>query len=203
VSAESDKSESNSPVPETGGGRERILLEARGRFGANGYAAVTMQEIAERVGLTKAALYYHFGDKEGLFAEVFASEMTALAARISAVIAETPSLHERLERIAGILLESGHAEFGQLIVDFDRFLSDERRRSILRDVPSHLEAIRPAFTDAGNSGEIRTERLETMIGLYFAMVFGHIRSARLGRTQAVPADLARAIADLTLWGIAT
>ncbi|MEV0585110.1 TetR family transcriptional regulator [Nonomuraea sp. NPDC050310] len=45
---------------------ERILEAARALFAARGYRATSMQAIADRVGITKAALYYHFDSKEHL-----------------------------------------------------------------------------------------------------------------------------------------
>ncbi len=45
---------------------ERILEAARALFAARGYRATSMQAIADDVGITKAALYYHFDSKEEL-----------------------------------------------------------------------------------------------------------------------------------------
>ncbi|HEX2313526.1 MAG TPA: TetR family transcriptional regulator [Thermomonospora sp.] len=42
----------------------RILAAAGALFAERGYRATSMQAIAERVGITKAALYYHFPAKE-------------------------------------------------------------------------------------------------------------------------------------------
>jgi AcrR family transcriptional regulator len=43
--------------------REKIMTEAATRFVASGYHAVSMREIAESVGASKAAIYYYFADK--------------------------------------------------------------------------------------------------------------------------------------------
>ncbi|GAA0954719.1 TetR family transcriptional regulator [Actinocorallia libanotica] len=43
---------------------ERILEAARALFAARGYRATSMQAIADEVGITKAALYYHFDSKD-------------------------------------------------------------------------------------------------------------------------------------------
>jgi AcrR family transcriptional regulator len=44
--------------------RERILEVALELFTAKGYDATSMREIAERLNITKPALYYHFDSKE-------------------------------------------------------------------------------------------------------------------------------------------
>ncbi len=46
--------------------RHRILAVALERFAERGYAAVTMEDIAEAAGTTKGAVYYWFGDKDDL-----------------------------------------------------------------------------------------------------------------------------------------
>lgn len=43
--------------------RERILEVALALFAEKGYEATSMREIAEHLGITKAALYYHFDSK--------------------------------------------------------------------------------------------------------------------------------------------
>jgi AcrR family transcriptional regulator len=43
--------------------RERILDAALELFAERGYEATSMREIAEQLGITKAALYYHFDSK--------------------------------------------------------------------------------------------------------------------------------------------
>lgn len=57
--------------------RERILQAAAELFAKRGYAGVGVDEVAEQSGLAKTALYYHFGNKDGLLAAVL--ERTAAA----------------------------------------------------------------------------------------------------------------------------
>ncbi len=47
--------------------REHILAAARAEFAAKGFAAARMDDIARRVGISKAALYLQFESKEALF----------------------------------------------------------------------------------------------------------------------------------------
>ncbi|HEV8065906.1 MAG TPA: TetR/AcrR family transcriptional regulator [Acidimicrobiales bacterium] len=47
--------------------RAALLAAARELFGAQGYAATSIDEVVTRAGVTKGALYHHFADKESLF----------------------------------------------------------------------------------------------------------------------------------------
>ena len=57
-------------MPESPGTRAEILRIALDLFRAQGYDATSLRQIAERLGLTKAALYYHFRAKEQLVVEL-------------------------------------------------------------------------------------------------------------------------------------
>ncbi|HUY23408.1 MAG TPA: TetR/AcrR family transcriptional regulator [Acidimicrobiales bacterium] len=46
--------------------RDRILAAALARFAGRGYAAVSIEDIAEAAGVTKGAVYYWFADKDDL-----------------------------------------------------------------------------------------------------------------------------------------
>ncbi|MFB4276831.1 MULTISPECIES: TetR family transcriptional regulator [unclassified Nonomuraea] len=63
---------------------ERILEAARALFAARGYRATSMQAIADEVGITKAALYYHFDSKEEILRRLtlpLLDELEAVLAR--------------------------------------------------------------------------------------------------------------------------
>jgi AcrR family transcriptional regulator len=60
--------------------RERILDVARELFTDQGYDVTSLREIADRLGFTKAALYYHFQSKEQI--------LQALLAPIDGVVDE-------------------------------------------------------------------------------------------------------------------
>ena len=63
--------------------RERIQAVALELFAEQGYEKTSLREIAERLGVTKAALYYHFKSKEDIvrsFTEDYVHELDALIA---------------------------------------------------------------------------------------------------------------------------
>src|SRR5260370_37056251 len=51
--------------------RAALLAAARDLFGAAGYAATSLDEVAVRAGVTKGALYHHFRGKADLFRTVY------------------------------------------------------------------------------------------------------------------------------------
>ena len=68
---------------------EQTLEAAHGLFAERGYAAVTMDEIAAAVGVTKPLLYNYFGNKERLYITCMERAGDALLATIAAAVGET------------------------------------------------------------------------------------------------------------------
>lgn len=58
------------PRPQGAQTRERILDVALELFTAHGYDKTSLRDIAERLGITKAALYYYFARKEDILLEL-------------------------------------------------------------------------------------------------------------------------------------
>jgi hypothetical protein len=54
-------------MPPDGGGRDAILDTSTKLFSQHGYKEVSIRDIAQACGMTNAALYYHFKNKEICF----------------------------------------------------------------------------------------------------------------------------------------
>lgn len=64
--------------------RAAVLAAARELFAENGYAGTGTEDIVARARLTRGALYYHFGDKAGLFRAVMEDVAGELAHQLIA-----------------------------------------------------------------------------------------------------------------------
>ena len=77
--------------------RDRILDAARELFAAEGYEAVTMRRVAERIEYTPPVIYQHFADKAALIGEVTLRDFRLLAQAFQS-LAAVPDPIERLRR---------------------------------------------------------------------------------------------------------
>lgn len=83
--------------------RERILEAATELFAARGYAGAGVDRLAERSGIAKTAIYYHFGNKEGLLAAVLERASTEWIEAIQRAARQAGDPLGRLERaLAGM-----------------------------------------------------------------------------------------------------
>ncbi|HEY0317084.1 MAG TPA: helix-turn-helix domain-containing protein [Solirubrobacterales bacterium] len=70
---------------------EQTLTAARALFAERGYAAVTMDEIAAAIGVTKPLLYNYFGNKERLYTACMERAGDSLTATVADAVAATAS----------------------------------------------------------------------------------------------------------------
>ena len=64
--------------------REKILDAARELFVSEGYEAVTMRKIADKIEYSPTAIYLHFKDKEAVMRELCDDDFLALAKQLPA-----------------------------------------------------------------------------------------------------------------------
>jgi AcrR family transcriptional regulator len=84
--------------------RAALLAVARELFTDPGYAAVSTEEIVQRAGLTRGALYHHFSGKRELFKAVFVLLEQEMAQRVAAAgLAQTDPWEQQLAAIGAFL----------------------------------------------------------------------------------------------------
>ncbi|MFA6153343.1 TetR/AcrR family transcriptional regulator [Mesorhizobium sp.] len=71
--------------------RAKLIAAARHAFGTAGYAEASMDDFTAAAGLTRGALYHHFGDKKGLLEAVIAEIDGEMAARVNEVASKAPT----------------------------------------------------------------------------------------------------------------
>jgi AcrR family transcriptional regulator len=84
---------------------EQTLAAAHERFAESGYAAVTMDEIAAAVGVTKPLLYNYFGNKERLYIACMERAGDSLTATIAEAVAGTSGPADALRAGVGAFFE--------------------------------------------------------------------------------------------------
>lgn len=75
------------PAPAPGNREEQLLDIARHLFAKRGFRATSLRDIAEEAKISKAALYYHFPNKDELYEKVVIQSLDALVQMVSADVA--------------------------------------------------------------------------------------------------------------------
>jgi AcrR family transcriptional regulator len=87
--------------------RVRIVATATELFSVKGFSATSLQDLADRLDVTKAALYYHFRRKDDLIAEVLAPMVDDIDAWFTRVEAQHPTPRESLESYFDVVHRHG------------------------------------------------------------------------------------------------
>ena len=104
--------------------RRKLLASARAAFAEKGFHETSMDDLTSSVGLTRGALYHHFGNKTGLFAAVVDQIDAEMSARAH-------SIAEGEATVWHALLAEGRAYI-------EMALDHEVQRIVLRDGPAVL-----------------------------------------------------------------
>jgi AcrR family transcriptional regulator len=80
--------------------REQIIHVAAELFSKNGYAGTSISAIVDAVGISPAALYWHFKSKEDLLAELMREANDNYDDRVEAALAGTSDPADQLRRLA-------------------------------------------------------------------------------------------------------
>jgi AcrR family transcriptional regulator len=88
---------------------EKILETAHHLFMARGYVGVSINEVVQTVGITKPSLYYHYADKESLYAAVAERALDTMGTELRAAIsdADMPFAHQLRAVILAIQAHNG------------------------------------------------------------------------------------------------
>jgi AcrR family transcriptional regulator len=174
---------------------EQTLEVAHGLFAEKGYAAVTMDEIAAAVGVTKPLLYNYFGNKERLYIACMERAGDALLAAIAGAIGKAENPGDTLGagvRAFFFFLDSDRAAWAVLFDEtlpqagevFDRVAS--YRGEILDLVSASLLAQMPMRRR--EAAKVEVEALSTaLLGAAEALARWWLRSKAISAEQA--ADL--------------
>lgn len=131
---------------------EKFLFIARALFAEKGYAETSTPEIVKAAGVTRGALYHHFGDKQGLFRTVIDHEAGLVAEEIKANSIES-------ENATAALLDGSLAYF-------DAMAAEGRAELLLIEGPAVLGFEAMAKIDQKHGGN------ELKIGLDMAVKHG-------------------------------
>jgi TetR/AcrR family transcriptional regulator, acrAB operon repressor len=85
---------------------DRLLKAALEVFSRKGYASTTLEDVAKETGVTRGAIYWHFGSKAELYGALLDKYSSRSGEITQAAVAEGGSLKDILRRVFTRLLEA-------------------------------------------------------------------------------------------------
>ncbi|MBB4929517.1 AcrR family transcriptional regulator [Lipingzhangella halophila] len=171
-----------------------LIAAGRELFARNGFGAVSLAELTQRAGVTKGALYHHFGSKMGLFRAVVAEVQYDVGARVAAAAEATPDPWTRLTSgCAAFLAASSDREVQQImLVDGPAVLGWSEWRAM--DEAASERHLTEALTELVEDGTIAHQPVRPLVHL----LSGAMNEAALWLARSGdPKDLSDTVAALT------
>lgn len=163
--------------------KERILISSRRLFNEKGYNSVSMQQIADDVGISKGNLTYHFKKKENIMETLVSESSEYVELQPSETIKE---LDETFIHIQKVVSENSfyfmhHSQMSQLSPEIFNKQNIVYRES--------LERFNKSFQNLNRKGLIREEMLpgeySTVIDtLHMASIYWESFAALHGKTMS-------------------
>jgi AcrR family transcriptional regulator len=169
--------------------RDEILRIATRRFAESGFAGVALEDLVAEAGLTRGALYHHFGSKLGLFAAVVERAQFAVADAVEqAAGVDAPPLDAFLAGCRAFLEASLAPEVRRiLLVDGPAVLGWGDWRD--GDLESSARLLDAGVAELAEAGVIRSPSLGTVT----TMISGALNEVAIANATA--ADPQRGIDD--------
>ncbi len=158
----------------------RLIEIAREIFTRDGYAGAAMEEIVQQAGVTRGALYHHFGSKEGLFKAVVNAVQEDVGRRVLTAAERNPDAWESLMAgCAAFLQASLDPQVQQImLVDAPSALGWSHWREL--DAQYSMASLRSALAELIESGQTVALPLDALVHL----LSGAMNEAALWIAQA-------------------
>jgi AcrR family transcriptional regulator len=186
-------------------GRKRIVEAARSHFFSHGFRSVTMDDVAEELGISKKTLYAHFPAKMQLLEAVLADKFAGIEAKLNEITRAhshnfSAALHE--------LLTNTQRELDEIKPPFVRdmrqkaphvFKVIERRRAALIE-----RFFGKLFIEGQRTGMVRKDvPAKLMIEILLAMVQGIMNPPKIEELGMTPKEGFAGILKIVLQGVLT
>jgi len=155
----------------------RVLKAAEASFGSLGFRNTRLEDIAERAGIRRSSLLYHFGSKDSLYQQVVDRAFDEILGALASALMAEGTYEERLTAVVESLQATAEERKGAVAVILRELVAPDSSRS------SHItERLNPlidgieAFAKAELKGR-KSEDFPVRSAILHLIVFHLVRAA--------------------------
>ena len=179
---------------------ERLIAAATELFAAKGFDRVAVQEVVDRAGVTKGAMYHYFGSKDDLLHEIYGSVLRMQTERLEKIASGDGPVAERLHAAASDVIVTSIENFDQAKVYFRSadHLAEDKRLEVRAERRRYHERFRALVEEGQSSGVFREDvPADVAVHHYFGAVH-HLGTWYHVDGPLSARDIARHYADLLM-----
>jgi TetR/AcrR family transcriptional regulator, transcriptional repressor for nem operon len=179
--------------------REEVLQKALHTFWSKGYAATTLPDLLESMGINRSSFYNTFEDKQALFSEVMSLYYQQTAIKRLAILQRAKSAKQGLQDYFRHNIDVAVAEYnpgGCLLTNTVTNLNTidaEIARSIVQGIDRLDQALYALLDRGQRSGEIASNKdIKAIARLMMSVSYGLNIAARVNPSREILEDMAKA-----------
>jgi len=179
---------------------ERLIAAATELFAAKGFDRVAVQEVVDRAGVTKGAMYHYFGSKDDLLHEIYGSVLRMQTERLEKIASGDGPVAERLHAAAADVIVTSIENFDQAKVYFRSadHLAEDKRLEVRAERRRYHERFRALVEEGQSTGVFREDvPADVAVHHYFGAVH-HLGTWYHVDGPLSAEDIARHYADLLM-----
>jgi AcrR family transcriptional regulator len=187
-----------------GGGKDSILETSGKLFNEKGFKGVSIRDIAQACGMTNAALYYHFKNKDDLFLEVLQQNHARATAVLDEAARSGGSLRSRLKQLTHSYFEVMLAQRQSMHMLWRdlKHLDDARASKLYTDMRTgFMQPLQQLIESAQSAGEIVGGDAQLYARLLHGMLIALTFEGRKNSKAQVSANEVDALVKVFLDGV--
>jgi len=191
-------------MPPDSSGRDAILDTSTKLFSQHGYKEVSIRDIAQACGMTNAALYYHFKNKEDLFLAMLQRDHEQMLVALREAANGPGDLREDLKRLVAqyaAITCKRRQSFQTLRRDLSNVEAVRGHKLFAEMRSSFLRPLENRLAQAQADGEIQSGDVRFYARLLHGLIVALTFESRPDKLRKVPAQEVEAAVDVFLQGV--
>jgi len=182
---------------------DRILETANNLFVNKGYHGMSMREISDALGVSKAALYYHFKDKEELFLAILKVYLDEMSQTLDRLMIEPVSSTQKIRMFVEYVLTQPAEQRATIRLASQEInqLSSETRKtfgSIYRS--KFIDKLQAILQGGMHRGELRTMPGDVAVWALLGIMFPYFYPSH-STDLSIPTETVQEVVSIILNGI--
>ncbi len=183
--------------------QDQIIGIACRLFARRGYEGTSLRDIAEEANITKAALYYHFPNKEALYHRIVLDSLRALIDSVSAAVDDAPTGLEKVRQFMLVSADFMDADRDSWMAGSNAFWSggESQSRELTVSLRNEYETLlRTCIEEAIKSGQFRPSNI-AMTGRFLLSALNQISRWHKPKGALSTREVVEQYLDMALHGL--
>lgn len=165
--------------------RTEIIKAARSEFFTHGYEGARLQNISDRIGVTKAMIHYYFNTKKELFVHVYSQSVQEIFGGLDEIIDRDIPLFKKIEQLVEACLEKSeeHPEILAFVITEGSRKPEWLQPIFEEQIQLELQSFENELDEAASNYQIASVDPQNLLLNIFSLCYYPVLSAGINKTM--------------------